>query len=178
MKNTVEKQWKEMTAAERRVALAKDVIAQIEAKKFLAKSNIFVRITKELPSFSELREQLPKVKCQVCAKGALFLAHVKLFNKCKVGSSGRLHIQDSEVKSRLGKIFSKLQMDMIEVAFEKRGFSHTSESLIKERRYAQRPLLTEKGTVCVEFGKKFRSVETRLVAIMENVIENKGIFKP
>lgn len=80
---------KKMTKAEMRVAVAKDVIKQIEAKKYQAVCGQYISIGDAVSDFfrgllglnpkaqkEQLQKYMPELTgqtCEVCAKGAAFL---------------------------------------------------------------------------------------------------------
>jgi hypothetical protein len=154
--NTIKKnnaKFKKMSKAQKRVAIAKDVISFLELGALKAMCGRYVRPSKEL----SLQERCSEVQanslnwgeCQVCAKGALFVAKVNRFDNCpawKFNSFGG----DSE---DMDGIFSYDQFSQIEYAFE--GWD--------------------------EFGwgwySTYPNPKLRMIAIMKNIVRNKGTFK-
>lgn len=130
-----------MSKTQKRVAIAKDVIAQIKCEKFIPETSIYVSFAKPLgpkDEGKELQKLLPLVgECTVCARGALFLSSVRKFNACEFQGvdvvsntnisfkiervyDGVCHEIRSEQES---KFFSDYQMSMIESAFERRSMN-------------------------------------------------------
>ncbi len=106
-----------------------------------------------------LQAAIPKLAkgCEVCAKGAMFLAHVHLYDGVD---------NFSDVSERVDEVFGD-QSKLIEAAFEGWGVCW-SASLKREIDTPE----------CVKFCNRYRSARTRLRAIMTNIIRNKGAFQP
>jgi hypothetical protein len=138
-----------------RVAIAKDVLAQIEAKKLMAKRGTYVSvepedITKEFKDTDQVRDLFAaSKKCQACAVGSLFMSAVGLHDKLTINQaplylSGRFGVGHSGCYGYLTMFFSEKQLEMMETIFEGTSGSATA----------------------------------RLKSLMENVIENNGQFVP
>lgn len=184
-----------LTKAEMRVAVCKDVLARIKAKKVNIAHGVYV----ELPRGTwgdvfnkaklkdgescDLQKLLPKVgKCNVCAKGALFLSAVDKYDQCEVRNVQNPHscwgdgmgevngvaletsdrLYEPQMSPTLTRLFSQEQLDLIEDAFE---CAHV-------RVNAGAPFCRE----AAEWGRQFDRGEPRMVAIMKNVIAHKGTF--
>lgn len=178
-----------MTNSEKRVAVAKDVLKQLAARKIKASPGVYLHaeLKKGAPGresdggdgYSELTGSLQdhlttKVKrCEVCALGAAFVSYVRLFNKVNIGDEtdtyggaieGYYSDLGGEINAyrpelQLKRIFSMDQLDLMEAAFE-----------------------GERGPQAYSesfaFYKKYRTPTKRLEGIMRNIIKNKGTFKP
>lgn len=179
-KNTekANKEFSKLTASEKRVSIAKDVIKQLKAGSFIAAHRVYVR-SKQLQSkietlgfddSCELKSLLPTVTCECCAKGSLFLSEVSKRNKYKVDSSTSIFCDiDSEtITNRLNNLFTKNQLDLIETAFE-------GELIEIDNDFLRKSKSTSKAIV---FKYNFKKPSDVLIAIMENIITNKGTFKP
>jgi hypothetical protein len=187
--------------AKMRVAIAKDVLASLEDKSMVARTGTYVLIKpirrgKQIITMRDHAKDLRDVlktkvaHCEVCAKGAIFISAVNKYDNCPITSE---YIENSksafqypfmndggDILSRdlngisqqspvLLRYFSQRQLDVIEYAFEqgRAGFleSYTDKE-IKEKYQA------------VEFGQKYWNTTERMRAIMQNIIENKGTFRP
>lgn len=171
---------KKPTKAELRVEVAKDVLKHRKTLRVLAgntyvKSSHINEVNYSKPS-QDIARDLQKKGCEVCALGACFLSLVALKNEFDL--DGSMILTRREITNRLRSVFSDAQMDLIEEAFE-----WDVEDLpygAKEKRLNA-------------FACKYRSNNTyydpsrgydvacsdrRLRAIMKNIIENKGTFKP
>lgn len=99
----------------------------------------------------------PAVRCRVCALGAAFCAYTMRVN-------GTKSYWD---RDKLAEVFPRLQMDYMETAFERGECGDCSSGW----EYDQ-------GAACIAFGKRYKSDNARLRAIMRNVIANRGEFDP
>jgi hypothetical protein len=192
------------------VILAQDVIGNIALNRFKIKRQVYVRAENFLPdSVRELSIGTPEgvcalndAKCNVCAKGALFMSSVLKTNDITVGDVTNAWSHD--IRQRLvddEAIFDLKTYDLIEAAFEGNVFNEAGENwnyhfgdgeigdessfIYGKDGYAETVTdirTTPRGrrmiNICRGFFKSFKNAERRLVAIMVNVIENKGIFRP
>lgn len=175
---------------EKAVAVAKDVIAQIRSKEHplqVASNNGYIvgplAVLPDQPC--DLQEIVDDVqsKCEVCALGAAVLSTARLLDNIPVGSvlweGSRVDFSDKWFRAKrvvetnrdklldaLSPIFDPWQCDMIEAAFE-RSFV-----------YADTDISDYDIERSVNFGSEYQCDDDRLVAIMENVIENGGRFEP
>lgn len=163
------KKWSEMTPSEKRVTLAKDVISQLKKNKLSAQSGIYVDLL--LDNKVEDSEQLNKVlkkqgTCEVCAKGALFISHIMRNNHFTIGDYYSCHktTYNEKIKKRLDSLFSLSQLELIEKAFE--GETHDND--LKDNDLID---------LANEFYDYYEDDKERLIAIMNNIIKNKGTFK-
>jgi hypothetical protein len=151
--------FKNLTPNQKRVAVAKDVIAALKARKIYPVHSYghvtLERYTTFEPN-TELRSVLPKAKsCEACAIGAVFLAVVGRDDAFKIDSGycGReTHVVSwsrDDIVQRLQCLFSHEQLDLMEKVYELDG---------------------------EEIGRN--ASEVRMVEIMKNVIRNNGTFKP
>jgi hypothetical protein len=172
-----------LTPAKKRVAIAKDVIANIESKKYFAKMGnyLYVNSDDNLESQS-LQKVLPQVTCNVCALGAMFVSDVKFNNNFNVGDDTL-----KKLDNQLSKYFSKGQLALIEAAFEGFGVDYEEyeedELSIENGFYLKFTLeqlgIKEQDVInAKKFYAMFDTSEENLIAIMENIIKNKGKFKP
>ena len=170
-----------LTPAKKRVAIAKDVIANINAKKYVACMGSYVNIYNTNLDSQSLQKVLPQVTCSVCALGAMFVSDVKFNNNFNVGDS-----TTSKIDNQLSKYFSKGQLALIEIAFERFDtiYDDDEEELRIENGYyshisLKKLKITEDDvSSAIKFYNKFDTSEETLIAIMENIIKNKGKFKP
>lgn len=144
-----------LSPAEGRVEIAKDVLAGLETGRLEALQNVYWN-NQSGTSDGPLREQLVDRTCQVCAIGALFIAEVARNNKFDF----HFRVDRSEMFDKLSRWFSEDQLTEIECAFECRACRFCN--LVR----------------AIEFGKKYADPTARMRAIMENIIANKGDFKP
>jgi ribosomal protein S27AE len=180
------KKFSRAKAWEKRVALAKDVITQIKAKLISAKTGNYISLD-YIDYYIDFDSQFnkavkeKKLTCQTCAKGALLACHVLKNNHMTIRDASRA--QDEDVKPRLKRIFGKGQLDLIEAAFEKAVICDDLKVLEGESNRTDQfgnyyNIPTELGKKAIAFGKKYRDANKRLIAIMENIITNRGTFIP
>ncbi len=174
------RRFNRLKPADKRVEIARDVLAQLREGKIIAETGLWV----ETLSVGDLTEQVCDVvsgtNCQVCGVGALFVAAVKKADKLKVNqllevkeSIDRLEPEygDSEDDIVHGSVvgadcyrylkqwFSKPQLNAVEAAFE-----------------AGQGAVTENAARY--FAPDVDDSSERMRLIMENIIVNKGTFKP
>lgn len=177
--------FSKLSRSEKRVAIAKDVIEQLKIGVIGARKGVYLNL--EIPYSSPIsnllqigNKQLNKsmingdVKCEVCAKGALLACHILKTNHITVSQAAKMDYEgdpDIYIRNRLAKIFSQNQLDLIEAAFE-------TWVVADENRYLQSPYGAPTGIAkkAVEFGKNYENTTERLIAIMKNIIKNKGVF--
>ena len=162
------------TAADR-MQLAQDVIDQLDAKRFIPKEENYFSLTasqkgKFLDGMKHDGAETLKAlkKCEVCQIGALMVAAVERhdalpINKLFIGAT----MNTDTVRSYLKKLFTKQQLSLMQSAFMQSAFTMPW----------QVPY-TGRTTRAIDFGNRFKRTGERMRAIMQNVIDNKGTFKP
>lgn len=174
-----------LTNSKKRVAIAKDVIDQLDAKKYFAITGRYFSIENEnydvLTYDSPLQPLIKKVKeCQVCAMGAIFASKVNLYNECTLNDIGMyrsnksldvVNINHLKLIKNVEEIFSERQLRMIEIAFEGRDFdrNHTvsNKDILKSLSFYKEQVI-----------KHNFNPYLIMRAIMSNIITNKGEFRP
>lgn len=163
-----------------RITIAKDVIAQIEAERYFAKGGSYVRISEEDNYRGSVKENFQKIKhCKVCALGGCFLSIVRFKNNVTfdeitdIGAKQFAH--NNKFRQILTSIFPAEQLILIENAFENGGFWETP---IFGSDYEKYSVSRHDKHAAWEFGQQFSNHNDRLTAIMQNIIDNKGTFKP
>jgi hypothetical protein len=157
-------QFQKLTASEKRVAIAKDVIKQIRTKQVVvkAKNGYVCNLQSNHP---ELVRNVQS-NCEVCGIGSLIVSLCKSFEPQITFDfagerDGYYFLDDDAIRPQLEKYFSTKQLDLIEGAFE--GYA---------------PFLDDIGRAAGLFGEQYEKDELRLIKIMENIIENNGCFIP
>ncbi len=161
------KAFKKLKKAEKRVAIAKDVLKYLKKGKFQAARGEYVNTDPQEGNLGTCELLQNAEMCQVCGLGALFVAGAlkdcsiikdDIFTRLNYdGKSQFMQFYDDEMRGALGKYFSLDQLETIENAFE-------SFTMGKG-----------KGST---FNKGFGDATTRLSRIMKNIIKNEGTFKP
>ena len=152
--------------------LAKDVLLLMDSEKFINVSRGYGYVSELrnfFPSFRwgsprpDLKEKLlsaPAQKCRVCAIGALFIAHVLREDRCRFNTD----FGKSEIVLQLANVFSASQLNLIEAAFE---CWHSPMRANPEL------------VVATNFGLRHGTdPKDRLRAIMQNIVDNRGTFRP
>ena len=181
-KTTCERPDKPVTA----VDLAKDVIKLLNAKKFIPDNMTYMTIPIELvrkfggQSLQDVMKMKSYKPCSVCALGSLFLAHIDKFNEADVPTDAKISYRfpghDSSFNNqdkmidRLAPFFTKRQLLLIEHAFEGKQVNTQTDRYINDSNAAKE--------AAEYFYKQYKTPETRLKAIMKNIIKNGGKFRP
>lgn len=158
-----QKKFSAMTKAEKRVAIAEDVLMQVGEGTLIPKHDIYVRPTTDGDG-----------SCLCCALGGMMMAKCNLKGDRLPGFSGGLGA--SSVGNELKDVFSVEQLALIEAAFD-------LATIVAERVARQNDKPYVQGVV-LDGAKSFwrknhsKSAKAHLVAIMKNIIENRGTFVP
>lgn len=188
--STFEKRIKEsnivfnkLSKAEKRVAIAKDVLKQLDEGVFVAERGIYSRIVdieqnalytqdclidplKDLKTSIENKE----VICNVCAKGAVFSSLVHFKNEVSIKDGDG--ITSYEVKKKAKGIFPEKMLDRMETLFEAMNYDEYEY----EMEAGEAGLTYYPDKKVKAFAKKYDSADGRMIAIMKNIIRNKGEF--
>jgi hypothetical protein len=192
--------FKRATAAEKRVMIAKDVIAALEKKTIVSESGTWCTSRKPLFNSEEIKtyfdyvvnqddvdvdvinnindteisRSIKNVKCNVCALGALFVCGVRRFNKITFGELGAF--VDVQVNS--GPVSGYFKQEHLEY-FLKRYFSESQLALI-EIAFEQGEggfipsVSSQKELLAKDMFKG--NAKKRMIGIMKNIIKNNGQF--
>ncbi len=157
--------------AEQRIMVAQDCLDRINLSQLksdtgrMFSKNLFTGIDIGMSLKSLLNKEKKPLTCTVCAKGGLFMAYVGRVNECPVYNVDDDTSLNSKPMKKLLEIFSAKQLSLIETAFEGDTFGWNKSLSDNYIRRAKR------------FFYNY-SNKDRLIAICENIIENKGTFKP
>lgn len=180
-----EAKFKAANAAQKRILVAKDVLAQVKSGKLTAKTGNWLTVhgvpDTQMDEHGEpigsMREALvhPEVNCTACALGGLFMSCTLFNNKVEFKDYehediGDLISEGEHFKNKLDTVFCRTQLKLIETAFELGNGWFGERSTGKE--------LTESQRQARAFGEQHMDPSDRLVAIMKNIIKNNGTFKP
>lgn len=171
------KEFDKLSKKKQRLAVVQDVLDRIKLGQFKPKAKQFVgqlKTSVELEDVEQVSEILKSLdtKCEVCAKGGLFMAYVGIVNCYErktytntIGNGIGQENNSTEMKM-LSKVFSIKQLNLIETAFEKFAYDWNVAELSNEEIYS-----------AISFGKIHNTQEKRLKAICNNIIKNEGEFK-
>lgn len=172
------KAFDKLSKMDKRVAIAKDVIANLNSKKFIAKHGSYIETigdNKQINQFTLL-----DTTCNVCAIGSLLTGRISRGNKLDINLDTLLHIDDfageEEIKL-LKDLFTAKELRYIEYAFEgwniNDSFEFTDKEIEKVEKFFDSYINRNANDYEIE---KSRSDDKRLRAIMNNIIKNKGKF--
>ena len=174
------KSWEEMSRAERKVVLCEDVLARIEAERLIVARGSYMGNIYNLPEIVGKAEfegtvtpddcLLMEKHCGVCARGALLLSRIRLFNSVdwedlKINDS--LGINQDQTSDILSEAFDTEELLAIEAAFEAEEGEENDGFIGEDEEYSWD---------CIEFGLEHEYPDDRLIAIMQNIIHNNGEF--
>lgn len=160
MKTNKNKKFNTMTRAQKRVAIARDVLKQIKLKTKIRSGRYW-----DLPRNQSVygRSDLRKpIVCRCCAAGAAILSGIRLFNQVNVCQQNGC---DSDAVEVANKWFSRRQLALIERAFERLACPLSDD-------------ITVNGERAEKFNRGVKSNTERAVRIFKNIIANNGTFKP
>lgn len=175
--------FEKLSAADKRVYIARDVLAQLRSKQIIAERGVWVGdengsvcvIPDDTNDNAELKDVFNSMEsCTACALGGLFFSTVKIADKLKVGSISDQEIDFNDISKYLRQFFSKDQLLLIEIAFEggSGGCSADEVSNLEDGKAAERFF----DQFHCDDEDETDSHHMRL--IMENIIANKGKFVP
>ncbi len=178
-------EFNKLPKAEQRVMIAEDVIAQIKARVYKPMQSVYVSmaIPRGVKSADDAQSNLHKVRnCTVCGIGACLISATKFKNTLTIEEMS-CPISDDDTKKKARKLlesaFTPNQLAAIESAFEKGynpfGFWSTSD---REGGGMKGRLTGQMASKVESFGNQYSKDNKRLIAIMSNIIANKGTFKP
>ncbi|NDD52339.1 hypothetical protein EBZ39_00405 [bacterium] len=179
--------FKAATAAEKRVLIAKDVLAQVAAGRFkptegswanprtASGREIHIWDTDKYDPDASVREMFlgeQIAKCDCCALGAMFVSCTLYNNKTTLEDFDNEtldfvdNVQDASFSNGFAKFFSPAQLRLIEIAFEGGcgGFCTTSDD--------------DQDLQARDWYDRYPNPKKRLVALMKNIIKNDGKFVP
>lgn len=187
--------FEKLSQAEKRVAIAQDVLVQLQMEKIVPTQGLYlegpddseVAIKPSTPIKNVTAWQEPG--CSVCAKGALFVSAVKMMNGRKVKELKDLNwltdengqdinkydafsVGNDTIVDYLGDVFLSDQLNMIEAAFEENNIDDYLADELK------RKVRKKTGHHSIYFRQEESDEAERMRLIMENVVKNKGTFKP
>jgi hypothetical protein len=161
--------FEKATNAQKRVIIAKDVIAQMKMGKYNVEQGTYADFYTDTETVTPALFMSPpdSACCTVCGIGSLLVSSA-ILRKTHLSSCNRSPIGHTY----LAQLFGNKQLWSIEVAFEEwdpddpHYCDPNYEMTIAEQRRA------------AKFGSRYKSDETRLIGIMENIIRYRGRFRP
>ena len=177
-----------LKTAKNRIAIARDVLNQLKEENIKVSCGRFLesKLFSDfgIPASDQLNKHLKNYKCYVCAAGACFLSAVNNFNNFTVGELQK-HLTDYDYYIKyLLKFFSHDQVMLIEMAFELgNGLFYLDDDIVicafdTDFMNYVHYFSERQATNAIDFGAKYTHPKSRIKAIMNNIIENKGEFIP
>lgn len=173
-------EFNNLSPAQKRVAIAQEVLARLAADKFHARRGWFYLWRSDVPTAGDLNKEMQPVAeratCTVCALGGLFMSAVIKGNNQTLTYSlaGDVASGDacgfSPMINKLKEYFSQDQIILIEMAFERGGGYYAGELDAEQ--------FPEGWEEAQGFGQAWIDDRTRMEAIMRNIIANNGTFLP
>lgn len=167
--------FEKLKPAEKRVAIARDVLKHVASRKIIPTHGIWVDTvgsaylagSKEIEKDPEVQALFTSMKsCNACALGGMFMCAVEKADKLKSSDlqsvkDGRdvADIEQEDVFAYMKKFFSVDQLVKIEAAFEQNGGACND-------------------IAAYDFAPDVEDAPERMRLVMENIIANNGTFKP
>ncbi len=185
--------FKKLPAAKKRVAIAQDALRWMKSSGVTISRGTYVEPTEMYDSYDTEAVE-PKgiqcivdAKCEVCAKGGLFMASVMRTNT--ISTEDVLNSGCSDIDTKVcatDKIFSQAQFDLIEYVFENGAvINETTETNVLYdliTRWNQRFPCDSVGALYPTTASARQRIlagnKLRFAAICVNIIQNKGKFVP
>jgi hypothetical protein len=158
--------WK-LSPAEQRVRVAIDTIQQIFLNAYKAKTGRYFELSTDRDALAgtDIQKLIQTrtsqgARCEVCARGAVFASVVRLGDRARVPQTTGETVVYLDPGDRVFQeaegVFDRQNLLIMEAAFE---------------RYSS-------YSVAYEFGRRFKTDRSCLLAIMQNVIDHNGMFDP
>jgi|GEM_PF-3299686 len=174
-----------------RILICYDALLQLRQKKVKAEIGKYVVVRDKGthkrydPSISLNRQRnlqidsvLDKQQCQACALGTLFISRARIFNKIKICDipdfqDGQITYDNrpssSALNTQLQQYFDQQQLSLIEACFEGAPIGVAGRCLNSDEQVQE---------ISERFITKYKTAESRLIAILKNIISNDGLFIP
>lgn len=156
-----------------RVAIARDVIASLRKGLYKAEAGTYLLMEDTTKSGNEyvrtsiVNLEKEGVVCEVCAIGSMFVSSIK-----KTGAKAMTDSDNKMIRS-LSYVYTKKELRTLEMCFEGSDINATFEDCDEDDKDFQ---LSKDAKSFYKENGGYRQDERRLMAIMENIIENKGNF--
>lgn len=175
-----QKKWEDCTPAERRVLIAKDALDSVVAGKYrcigtgyyIDSKGMKLKLPKPDTVARKSHCEMIGRTCTMCARGALLLSRAVRFNQLKLFELGlhgnkKLVAWCRNTHEGLDGAFTNKQLSLIEAAFE------ANYTFAEEEGYSEAV-----SRQAEQFGDDHPDHANRLIAILQNIIDHNGTFKP
>lgn len=156
--------------AQRRVMVARDVIKQLDMKRYVGMRGVYVHAAQGIDDqpIDVLLPAQPIAKrikrCEVCALGAIFVSYARKLNEVEATIGGRRGLHFDQHRGPMYDLFTGPMLSNIEAAFE---------GWLVSGVLGKRP-----DTTFVALRERVPDDSERLRMIMQNIIDNDGTFVP
>jgi hypothetical protein len=186
--------------AQKRVLIAKDVIKQIKAKRFIAARGSWLRLYDKYDNniagmFGQILEPDTQIQamflsgaaptCECCALGGIMMACTLYNNNQTVedltsdSNIGRNIRRGTAFSNGLHRFFSRQQLALIECAFEAgRGEFFVNLDSTFSRSSLLQNVAFNTLNLALDYEKAYPKADKRMIAIMQNIVKNNGTFRP
>jgi hypothetical protein len=171
-------QFQSMTPAQKRVLIARDALTLLEGARILPTSGNYITRVRPLVSPDVQLQEVIKTNwlayehsCSACALGMTLIAACLRFNDLTVGElyDDGSRVSRAPVVEYLKRFFDADQLDLIEIAFEEGDVPTVLEST---------KLTPNEVMDAIVFGERFEGWREVMRAILNNIIQNEGVFVP
>ncbi len=154
------------------VAIAKDVLAQIKLQQYVPNSGAYFYDIEDPDNPFTIAEDVLDKKCKVCALGACIVSAARLFNQDTYEAKPMF----SSINEKLNGYFDHKDLLLIEYTFEEGMYGALADygNHEWEKYYSTFDKVTRNAAIL--YGRSYHYSNERLVAIMRNIIRNKGSF--
>lgn len=164
----------QMSKREKVVAVAKDVLKHVQTYHWCRGVYLSGSWRGVGPLTGDLQDNVSTVErlCSMCLLGACLVSKARLFNAVPMfnlcgGSSYSISVNRDDIDPLLQDVFSPLELSTIESAFERHPMG-----MWRAQTPSDRDLLRSAAI----FGMRYVNDDDRVVAVMENIIANDGVF--
>lgn len=182
--------WDSMTPAKRRVAIARDVIAHLERNELTIEvQNGYVSLTEPTDGGSTNRisqeqhygnitpKQCDVIRqtCTMCARGALLISRIDMFNSISwTDIQNARGVGQIMTTTGLDGAFGREQLNLIECAFEGTScWCNPPADYVDDLK-----IIRTRRLACKWRKQHYGNPANRLLAIMQNIVDHRGTFKP
>lgn len=151
-------EFAQMSLMQQRVAIAQDVINQLNARKFKATTGVYVRAN----------QWAQEESCQVCALGALAVSVADGAMFDKYGGYTDSGSNQSDCHLQLSSFWDEKELDEIEAAFER--------WVLRDQKTGAE--LHNFTYTYLGSSSPWHNSEERMKCIMQNIVDNSGVFHP
>lgn len=156
-------QFNRLSRRNQRVSIAKDVLLQLKANKFIPAQGVYLQLPDEVENDLVPEDSAQKIlksvpECEVCAKGAMVCSYILNYNSATMADTKNI-----EDYPEMIEIFGDAMWNILEALFEGWAFDKDGETYQFHHR----------GIGKFNTSKREYSLES----LMKNIVRNGGQFK-